>query len=405
MFEAVVGTDEGQTAVAPGTLRRTWAQDGRRYFHYATDAPILNNFAFFSAAYAVREGRWNDVEIQIFHHPGHARNVERMIRSVQASLEFLTKRLGPYPYRQIRFVEHPGSGRTLYAHPINIRYMEGFSFINREAEPRGIDLPFATVAHEVAHQWWGHQLVPAPVEGAALLVEGLAWYSALEIVEAHHGREQLERLLGAMRASYLSPRARAGLPLLRANDRFLYYRKGPLALYAVREYVGAGRVEAALRHLFERHGSRKPPLPTTLDLYGELQAVTPDELRYLLADLFEANTYWELAAERVEAERVGTGEWRVTLDVRARKVVVDEAGVETEAPMDDLVEIGVFAAAGDGGAGEPPHLRMHRVRSGEQRITLTVPWEPALAGIDPRNLLIDVEAGDNLAEVTSGAAP
>ncbi|HEY9285599.1 MAG TPA: hypothetical protein VIP46_19270, partial [Pyrinomonadaceae bacterium] len=405
MFEAVVGTDEGQTAVAPGALRRAWAEDGRRYFHYATDAPILNNFAFFSAAYAVREARWNDVEIQIFHHPAHAMNVERMMRSVKASLEFLTKRLGPYPHRQIRFVEHPGSGRTLYAHPVNIRYMEGFSLINPEAEPRGIDLPSAVVAHEVAHQWWGNQLVPAPVEGGALLVEGLAWYSALEIVEAHHGREQLERLLGAMRASYLGPRPRAGPPLLRANDRFLYYRKGPLALYAVREYVGVDRVEAALRRFFERHGSRKPPLPTTLDLYRELQAVTPPELRYLLADLFEANTYWELAAKRVEAERTGTGGWRVTLDVRAREVVVDEAGVETEVPMDDLVEIGVFAAAGDGGTAAPPYLRMHRVRSGEQRITLTVPWEPARAGIDPRNLLIDVEAGDNIAEVAGGAPP
>lgn len=126
------------------------------------------------------------------------------------------------------------------------------------------------------------------------------------------------------------------------------------------------------------------------------------QLRYLLAGLFEANTYWELAAKRVEAKRSGTGEWRVTLDVRARKVVVDEAGVETEAPLDDLVEVGVFAAAGDGEPGVPLYLRMHRVRSGEQRITLTVPGEPVRAGIDPRNLLIDVEAGDNLAEVTSG---
>jgi ABC-2 type transport system permease protein len=397
MFEAVVSTDEGQTAVAPGALRRAWAEGGRRYFHYATDAPILNNYAFFSAAYAVREARWNDVGIQIFHHPAHAMNVERMMRSVRASLEFLTKRLGPYPHRQIRFVERPGRSRTLYAHPINVWYMEGFSLENAEDDPRGIDLPFATVAHEVAHQWWGNQLVPAPVEGGALLVEGLAWYSALEIVEAHHGREQLERLLGAMRAAYLGPRPRAAPPLLRANDRFLYYRKGPLALYAVREYVGADRVEAALRRFFERHGARKPPLPTTLDLYRELQAVTPPELRYLLADLFEANTYWELATKRVEAERTGTGEWRVTLDVRARKVVVNEAGVETEVPMDDLVEVGVFAAAEDGGTAAPPYLRMHRIRSGEQRITLTVPWEPARAGIDPRNLLIDVEAGDNLA--------
>jgi ABC-type transport system involved in multi-copper enzyme maturation permease subunit len=399
MFEAIVGTDEGQTAVAPGALRRTWVQDGRRYFHYATDAPIRNNFAFFSAAYAVREARWNDVEIQIFHHPGHALNVDRMVRSVQASLDYLTRRLGPYPHRQIRFVEHPGRRRTLYARPINIQYQEGFSFINPEAEPRGMDLPFAVVAHEVAHQWWGTRLVPASVVGAPVLTESLAWYSALEVVEAAYGREHRDELLGAMRASYLSPRARADAPLLRATERFQWYRKGVLALSALREYVGAERVDAALRRFFEKHGSGTPPLPTTLDLYRELQAVTPDELRYLLVDLFEANTYWELAAERVEAERTETGEWRVTLDVRARKVIVNEEGVETEVPMDDLIEVGVFAAAGDGGPGVPPYLRMHRVRSGEQRITLTVPWEPARAGIDPRNLLIDLEAGNNLAEV------
>jgi ABC-2 type transport system permease protein len=402
MFEAIVGTDEGQVAVAPGALRRTWAQAGRRYFHYATDAPILNSYAFFSAAYAVREGRWNDVEIQIFHHPGHALNVDRMIRSVQASLEHLTKRLGPYPHRQIRFVEHPGGRRTLFSNPINIRYQEGFSFINPVDDPRGIDLPFAVVAHEVAHQWWGNRLVPASVLGAPLLTESLAWYSALEVVEAAHGPEHRDRLLGAMRAAYLSPRGRAGPPLLRAAERFLWYRKGVLALHALREYVGAEPVNAALRRFFENHGSTTPPLPTPLDLYRELQAATPDELRYLLVDLFEANTYWELAAKRVEAERVRTGEWRVTLDVRARKVLVDEAGVETEVPMDDLVEVGVFAAEGDG---KPLYLRMHRVRSGEQRITLTVQGEPAGAGIDPRNLLIDVEPHDNLAEVTDGTAP
>ena len=55
-FEAVVGTDEDQVAVAPGALRRTWTEGGRRYFHYSTDAPIGSEWAFFSADYAVHEG-------------------------------------------------------------------------------------------------------------------------------------------------------------------------------------------------------------------------------------------------------------------------------------------------------------------------------------------------------------
>jgi hypothetical protein len=35
----------------------------------------------------------------------------------------------------------------------------------------------------------------------------------------------------------------------------------------------------------------------------------------------------------MDTNRTEAGTWQVTLDVRARKVVVDEAGVETELPM------------------------------------------------------------------------
>jgi ABC-2 type transport system permease protein len=109
-FEAIVDTAEGQVALAPGALRRTWTENGRRYFHYLTDAPIRRNFPFFSAAYAVREARWNNVAIQVFYHPDHASNVDRTVKSVQASLDYFTKHFGPYPHGQLRLVEHPGQG-------------------------------------------------------------------------------------------------------------------------------------------------------------------------------------------------------------------------------------------------------------------------------------------------------
>ena len=56
--EVVVGTDDDQTAIAPGMLRRTWTENGRRYFHYATDVRIGNEYAIFSASYAVHEAQW-----------------------------------------------------------------------------------------------------------------------------------------------------------------------------------------------------------------------------------------------------------------------------------------------------------------------------------------------------------
>jgi aminopeptidase N len=254
-----------------------------------------------------------------------------------------------------------------------------------------LNIVFAVMAHAVSRDWWGMQLAPADVEGAGLLGVSLETYSAMRMVEDTFGREHLRRYRLSMREQFSTER-RAAPPLLRATDSFAASRKGPFALYAVSRYIGAEQVNEALRRLLGKYRSGKPPLPTSLDLYRELQAVTPDSLQYLLRDLFEKNTFWELAAERATAKQTEAGAWRVTLAVRARKVVVDQAGVETEAPMNDWIEVGVF---GEG----KPYVEKYRIRSGKQTIAITVPSKPTRAGIDPDNLLIDLESEDNIRDV------
>jgi ABC-2 type transport system permease protein len=354
----------------------------------------------------VHEGQWKDpagsgqaVAIRIFHHTRHTANLDRMLRSIQASLDYYTGQFGPYPQRCIYFVERPGHGMGLHAEAGMITFTEAFSLLNPEGNPQAPDLPFAVVAHETAHQWWGSYLAHTRVEGAVLLSETLAQYSAFQVVRKTYGQEHLRRLIQSERSGEEeNPRTRADVPLLRATDRFHAYRKGPWAMYALSEYIGETRVNEALRRLLAQHASGA--LLTTLDLYRELQAVTPDVLRYLPHDLFEVNTFWELETEGSAAEQTESGAWQVTLDLRARKVVVDEAGVETEAPMNDWVEIGIFAPSGKGGeSGKPLYLQKHRIASGKQVIVVTVPHQPARAGIDPDNLLIDLKTDDNIRPV------
>jgi ABC-2 type transport system permease protein len=408
-LDVTVGTSAGQIAVAPGELRRTWTQDGRSYFHYVTDAPVGIEHAIFSADYAVRRGRWRDVALEVYHHPEHTQNVDRIMRGMEASLEQLTERFGPYPYKVLRFIEYAGAGGSLHATLTSVWYLELFSLFDPDHEPRRIDLPFGVVGHEVAHQF---QPVPASVEGRSLLSESFAWYAALGVIEQEYGPEHFQRFLGFMREAYLDPRSRADVPLLRASDFFLGYRKGPFAMYALQEYVGRDSVDLAWRRLRERHASGEPPFATSLDLYRELQAVTPDSLQGLLADLIERNTFWELQTTEATAQQTAGGEWQVTIDVTARKVVVDTAGVVTEMPMGDPIEIGLFAAAEESAEGEgvevlgrPLYLAMHRIRTGPQTITITVAERPARVGIDPRHLLIDDYPGDNVLDVPDPSPP
>jgi len=88
-------------------------------------------YAFFSAAYAVREGRWNDVSIQILHHPNHAWNADRMVRSVQAPLDYYTQQFSPYPHGQVMLVEHPGGSVVLHVSPVNISYADCAAFSHK----------------------------------------------------------------------------------------------------------------------------------------------------------------------------------------------------------------------------------------------------------------------------------
>src|SRR5829696_7910326 len=90
-LEAIVGTDSNQVAVAPGELRRTWSEGGRRYFQYVSDIPIHGTDVFFSADYAVHRETWQGmpraqrrVDVQVYLHPRHTEHLERLLRGVRA---------------------------------------------------------------------------------------------------------------------------------------------------------------------------------------------------------------------------------------------------------------------------------------------------------------------------------
>jgi aminopeptidase N len=394
-FEAVVGTAKDEVAVASGALHKTWTKGDRRYFQYKTDAAIGGEYAILSGKYTVKESQWNNVVIRMYYHPDHAQNIDRMLRSVKASLAYFTEQFGPYPYKHFTVVERAGFGGGATADAGIIYYGEQYSLMNPDDSKNGFDLPYYILAHEVAHQWWGlARLTPANVEGAGVLIEGLAVYAGMQVLEQQYGDGHLRQYVNYLHSSYEMPRSLATPSLLQANEAFLYYRKGGLAMYALTKYIGKEKVNGALRSLLQKRISGALPLPTTLDLFQEIQQVTPDSLHYLLHDLFKANTYWRLKTKQFDAVQTKAGHWQVTLKVQAQKLVIDSTGTEKEVPMNDWLEVGIYEEGK--GLNEPLYLQMHRIRSGEQTIKVTVPRKPDRGGIDPNNLMIDLRRDDNV---------
>ncbi|NJO01380.1 MAG: M1 family metallopeptidase [Bacteroidia bacterium] len=111
-FEAVVSTVPDQMAVAPGYLKKTWEEKGRRYFHYEMDQKMDLFFNISSAKYALTRDEWKGpkgqkVNIEIYHHPTHHYNLDRFVKSVKVALDYYSQFFSPYQYRQMRILEFP----------------------------------------------------------------------------------------------------------------------------------------------------------------------------------------------------------------------------------------------------------------------------------------------------------
>ncbi|MDQ3280423.1 MAG: hypothetical protein M3Q69_03320 [Acidobacteriota bacterium] len=394
--ETIVGTSADQTAIVPGVLRRSWTENGRRYFHYGTHEAEPFTTAVFSAKYAVHEGKWRDVALQVFHHPPHRGNVDRMLSAMKSALDYYTAQFGPYPYRELRIIEVPPYSINGRAFPAALALAEQ-NFITRNDHGM-VDLTFFGTAHEVAHQWWGGKVRPAYAKGRSFVSESLANYSAIMVTEKVLGSAEARRVFDYQMERYLTNRAEYGrdVALLEVEDRpYVSYGKGAVALYTLREHIGDEAINQALRRFLAKYGRSGPPYATSLDLYAELRAATPPSLHTLLTDFFETITLWELKTQSATTRRLPDGRYEVTLSVQAQKLRADEVGRETPTPMNDLIEVGCFAA----GKEEPIYLAKHRVHTGQQTLKIIVPQQPARAGLDPLGKLIERERADNAVSV------
>jgi aminopeptidase N len=259
-------------------------------------------------------------------------------------------------------------------------------------------------AHELAHQYWAHQVVGADMEGRELLSETLAQYSAQMVVKKLRGEDYMRRYLQYELDRYLEGRTYSGgeEPTLTRVDGqdHVTYRKGALAMYLLHQRLGEDGVNRALRSLLDRYRFQGAPYPRSLDLVAALraQAKTAEE-QALITDLFERVTLYHLETTQPTAVRRADGRWDVTVPVMAKKFYVDGKGAETETPLAERIEIGLFTAEPGRDAFDARHvvlLERRPIRSGPQVLRFVTARKPTHAGIDPYNVYIDRNSADNV---------
>lgn len=413
-LDTTVSTSVDQIAVTSGELQREWVRNGRRYFHYRSETPITHYFAYASARYEVAREEWmppgeseKRVAIEIYHHPRHGANVARMIDAARRSLAYSAANFGPFQHRTLRIVEFPRYVRDATSFPGVIAFSEALGFNARLDGEEAIDFPFYVTAHEVAHQWWGQQLVGANVQGVGMLHESLAQYVAMMVYEREHGREKTRRVLENELDWYLRGRAgergvEAPLALVERQD-YVYYHKGALAMYALRDAAGEEPLNQALARYLARVAYQGPPYTTSGELLGELQQVMPAESKHLVEDLFGTITMFDNRITSATSARRSDGTFLVRVELETRKLRGDGRGAEQEIPAGDWIDIALLGEEAEGGRGSVLVLERRRISGSPSTFEIVTRRQPARVAIDPYSKLIDRRRGDNVRAVEAAS--
>jgi aminopeptidase N len=395
-FEATVSTDAGQIAVAPGYLQRQGTEKGRPHFHYKMDSKILNFYSFLSARYEVKKEKWNDVNLEIYYQKGHEYNLNRMFNGIKKSLQYYTTHFSPYQHKQVRILEFPRYSTFAQSFPNTIPFSEGIGFIADvdDSSKDNVDYPFYVTAHEVAHQWFAHQVIGADVEGSNLLSESLAQYGAIMVMEKEYGEDRVRKFLKIEMDKYLTARsseAEKEKPWAYADlgQGYILYQKGGILMHSLSNYMGEDSVNRAIKRFIEKYAFKGPPYPTSLDFVASLRMSAPDSLQYIITDAFEKITMYDNKVTEAKAVKQGLG-YTINLTVDSKKLYADSTGKETTAGMNDYVEIGVYK-----NRTSLMQVTMHKLKGGINKLSLPVNEKPYKVIVDPRLLLIDRKLSDN----------
>ncbi len=407
--DITVSTVADQTPIAPGYKVSDVTADGRRTARFVTEAPINDFFSIQSGRYAIKHELYKGVDLSIYYDPHHPWNVDRMIAALKVGLDYDQANFSPYQFHQARILEFPAfQGAFAQSFANTVPYSEDIGFIFDSKDKSKIDMVTYVTAHELGHQWWAHQVIGARMQGVTMLDETLAQYSAIMAMEKLYGRDQIRKFLKYELDAYLRSRGGETIeeePLERVEDQaYIHYRKGSLVMYRLKDVIGEDKVNAALRALLKQYAFKGAPYPKSTDLVALFrQEAGPDPFKQqLITDLFEKITVYDLRTVKAVSRKRPDGKFDVTLTLSAKKHYADGKGRETDAPMNEPVDIGLFAKEpGKKGfvAGDVILMQRMMIKSGAATVSFVADRAPAFAGVDPYNTMIDRNSDENIAKV------
>jgi hypothetical protein len=146
--------------------------------------------------------------------PSPARNAQTVAAAAAHSIDFFSRRYGPFPFSELKVAQMPGGLSQGWP---GLIFLSSTSFLTAEEKSQlhlsAVDktLVSQVISHETAHQWWG-DLVMWSGYRDQWIVEALANYSSMMVLEAENPA-QFRAVMEKLRDDLLE-KNKSGLPLM-----------------------------------------------------------------------------------------------------------------------------------------------------------------------------------------------
>ena len=410
-FEMIIGTASDQTAIAPGSLVNSWKKDNRAYFHYKMDKPMVNFYSVVSARYEVAKDTWlpksdslgvkKPVDLEIYYHKGHDYNIKRMFNSMKKSFTYYSENFSPYQYQQMRIMEFPRYASFAQSFPNTVPFSESIGFVLDIDDKKDVDMAFYITAHELAHQWWGLQVVAANVKGKNLILETLSQYSALMVLKKEYGTDKVIQFLEGELDTYVENRKNSReVPLsLVEKESHIYYNKGAVSMFHLQEKIGEKQLNSALKRFiknwnaFDFNFSEKR-YATSNDLLKYIYQVTPDSLKSVVYEMLETVTTYDASIKNAVLLEQENNVFELNIHLELKKSQLDSKGEIIQLIPDEKLKLSIYSINSKGEEFTLTTREIH-FKSNTETLLLELQDMPSRISVDENFLLMDINRVNN----------
>jgi len=257
-------TVPAEWSVVSGGVRGETTEGGTRTVTYeqATEAKYLAFMA--SRLTPVASERSEALSFDAYAQPRSRGEASRLVDELKSAVDYYSRLFGPLPYTPLNMavVEAPIPGGHSPPGLLIVQQRPPMMGGGLKDDPASFyDIPGFFLAHELAHQWWGHGVTPSSYRDR-WVSEGFAQYAAALWTRESLGEESFTRVLKKM-VSWARRLGEAG-PVDLGNrvghiqnnaqaHRAVVYDKGALVLDMVRRLVGEEAFARGLRKLQAEH--------------------------------------------------------------------------------------------------------------------------------------------------------